>query len=190
MYIVFIMKYFFFLALVFFMGAFVGCEDSGVDKGPETSETGKSPEIIDDDEGGTRTAQIATSGNERVFMVGLRGKENNKTVFRNVISALKNGVLYIGGEIQSELGTSLGDISFDTLPDKVRITNASMIVANNGYIWADWSKFFNIKNGQLMTEEGSLQDYFEAIGEAFGNASRKGTGDVPVEGYYLEEPLL
>ena len=147
-------------------------------------------EIIDDDEGGTRTAQIATSGNERVFMVGLRGKENNKTVFRNVISALKNGVLYIGGEIQSELGTSLGDISFDTLPDKVRITNASMIVANNGYIWADWSKFFNIKNGQLMTEEGSLQDYFEAIGEAFGNASRKGTGDVPVEGYYLEEPLL
>lgn len=148
-------------------------------------------EIIEEDEGGTRTAQIATSGNERVFMIGLRGKENDKTVFRNVISALKNGVLYIGGEIQSELGTSLGDMSFNTLPDKVRITNASMIVANNGYIWADWSKFFNIKNGQLMTEEGSLQDYFGAISNAFGHigSTGKSTNNIDIEGYYLIDPL-
>lgn len=152
------------------------------------TETGQ--EVIEDDQGGTRTAQIATSGNERVFMIALKGKENNKTVFRNVISALKNGVMYVGGEVQSELGTSLGDINFNTLPDKVRITNASMIVANNGYIWADWSKFFNIKNGQLMTEEGSLEDYFKAISSAFERASSKETSsDISVEGYYVIDPV-
>ena len=68
MYIMFIMKYFFFLALVFFMGTFVGCEDSGVDKGPEASETGKSPEIIDDD------ANVEDEGTHQGSFLNSEGK--------------------------------------------------------------------------------------------------------------------
>jgi hypothetical protein len=57
------------------------------------------------------------------------------------------------------------------LPDRVNIKDASMIVANNGYIWSDWNKMFAIVNGQLTQPDengrGSLMSIFKEIFNAF-----------------------
>jgi hypothetical protein len=122
-------------------------------------------------------------------MIALKGYEDNVPVFRNILSVLKNGMLYIGGEVKNELGGSLNNITFDTMPDRIRITNASMIVANNGYTWLDWDKTFNIRNGKLMKGDGySLYDLLEKASSGSGSDESE-TGNVAIDGYYLVEPL-
>ena len=144
------------------------------------------------------TAFAATQGSERVFMVGLKGYTNNQPQFKNILSVLKNGMLYIGGEIRSESGAKFDDrMEVGQLPDRVNIKDASMIVANNGYIWSDWNKMFAIVNGQLTQPDengrGSLMSILEEIFNAFESLSHGessgGGGDIQTAGYYLEDPI-
>ena len=135
----------------------------------------------------------ANSGNERVFMISLKGMKDNEDsksatpVLKNIITALKNGMLYIGGEIKSELGTDISQLPMNQIPDRVSIVDASMIVTNDGYIWMDWSKVYNISNGQLMSGEGSMMDWLQSFGDYLSNLSS--SNGIEVSGYYIEDPL-
>lgn len=139
------------------------------------------------------TAISANQGGERVFMVGLRGTKNNQAIYRNVMTVLKNGILYIGGEIRAESGAKL-DMAAGRIPDRVRINDASMIVANNGYVWLDLAKTFGIYDGKLSSPDeegrGSLLSMITTIYDALsGSTSDASGGNISVDGYYLEEPI-
>lgn len=139
------------------------------------------------------TAISANQGGERVFMVGLRGTKNNQAIYRNVMTVLKNGILYIGGEIRAESGAKL-DMAAGRIPDRVRINDASMIVANNGYVWLDLAKTFGIYDGKLSSPDeegrGSLLSMITTIYDALsGSTSGTSGGNISVDGYYLEEPI-
>lgn len=141
------------------------------------------------------TAISANQGGERVFMVGLRGTKNNQATYRNVMTVLKNGILYIGGEIRAESGAKL-DMAAGRIPDRVRINDASMIVANNGYVWLDLAKTFGIYDGKLSSPDekgrGSLLSMITTIYDSLSEISDGSSGsdsDIPIDGYYLEEPI-
>jgi len=109
------------------------------------------------------------------------------------MTVLKNGILYIGGEIRAESGAKL-DMAAGRIPDRVRINDASMIVANNGYVWLDLAKTFGIYDGKLSSPDekgrGSLLSMITTIYDALsGSTSGASDGNISVDGYYLEEPI-
>lgn len=139
------------------------------------------------------TGAAATEGAERILMIGLRGNENNKSVYRNLLSVLKNGILYVGGEIRDKSGSRFNNIPVGQIPDKVKIVGSSLIVANNGYTWMDWKKTFGIIDGKLTTPDengnGSLYSLLFNLYDALSNSSSNSSGKVEKDGYYLEEPF-
>jgi len=111
------------------------------------------------------------------------------------MTVLKNGILYIGGEIRAESGAKL-DMAAGRIPDRVRINDASMIVANNGYVWLDLAKTFGIYDGKLSSPDekgrGSLLSMITSIYDSLSGISG-GAGssdsDIPIDGVYLEDPI-
>lgn len=143
-------------------------------------------------------------GFERMFVIAAQSKDQitNNKIYRNILSVLKNGSLYMGGEIQGEYGQVLDLNNIGYLPDKIRISNPNLILTGDGRIFCDWNKFYQIKNGQLQESGNSLEDILTILasgissGGTSGGGSSGSGGDTPsggggttVSGYYLIDPI-
>lgn len=139
------------------------------------------------DPGAEAAANTAVGGAERIFTIALKGQTDDNTVeYKNILTVLKNGYLYMGGTISDFYGSKLELSSFNLLPDKIRISNPQFVLSNNGYMWFDFYKTFPIADGQL-TYGMSLMDMLNAGGGLGGSSSGTNTG-LP-SGYYLIDPL-
>lgn len=141
-----------------------------------------------------RRVRRAASGAERLFMIALKGEKNGSTTYQNIFSVLKNGHLYIGGDIKTATGENLNIPGFAYIPDEVKISSPSMIMSNEGNLWTDWSKFFNkISDSELG--DTSLQQFINNIQEGLvnGGGSSSGSGSssssIQTSGYYLTDPI-
>lgn len=123
-------------------------------------------------------------GAERIFLIGAK----TDTSYRNILSVLKNGSLFIGGEIRDEMGGQI-ETQFEYMPDKIKIINPQITMSIDGYMWCDWSKFFNIgydSNGNLLYQvNNSLADYLNAI----SGGGSSGDTDSGLTGYYFLDPM-
>ena len=142
------------------------------------------------------------SGAERTFTITAGGTDQDGNfVYRNVLSVLKNGVLYMGGTITDFYGKALDISSLSYLPDEVRINDPAFILTNAGQIWCDWDNFFGIVdkdgtkgftttslksvldgyNESLNILAQSITDYFTALSSMsfYGGSSN---------GYYITDP--
>jgi hypothetical protein len=125
------------------------------------------------------------AGAQRLFSIILKGNNDGNTTFNNVISVLKNGCLYIGGEVRDYYGRELNVSDMSLVPDEIRIDTPTIIMSNSGTMWCDWSKFkyINPDTGNLV--DYSLMTAFNTI-ETGVNSSSTGT---TVTGYYIEDPI-
>ena len=128
----------------------------------------------------------ALSGAQRLFSIILKGNTNGKTSFNNVISVLKNGCLYIGGEVKDNYGRDLPSTEMSRIPDEIRINLPTIIMSNNGTIWCNWNKFKYIDDDGRLYDR-SLLDILQNIGEGIGSID--GGDDIQVAGYYIEDPI-
>jgi len=126
-------------------------------------------------------AAEAQAGAERVFTIALKGKDSGgQIVYNNIITVLKNGYLYMGGELLNYYGKKLNMKDFKLLPDKIRVSNPQFILSNSGYMWMDWGKMYQISDGNLAMDK-SLLDMITTLG-SMGSSSY-------TSGYYLIDPL-
>lgn len=126
-------------------------------------------------------------GGERVFTIAIAGKDSdNSDVYRNILSVLKNGSLYIGGIIENEFGQQLNLPNIGYLPDKIRVREPGIIMTNDGNMYCDWDKFFYLQNGAIT--DLSLMKALNSIQTNLGNiAGGMSTG--MASGYYLIDPI-
>ena len=153
------------------------------------------------EEGETSAEKISSvigGGSERVFTICLKGEDTtkNQTVYKNVLSVLKNGCAYLGGEIKNSNKSNLDIESMDYLPDEISIVEPSMVVANNGVIVSDWETMFDFtkdSNGKIngigVQSLGALLDKLSLDGGGGGGSSSSSSGEVALDGYYLADPL-
>lgn len=133
------------------------------------------------------------SGAERVFSIAT-GRENGTSIeIDNVLSILKNGVLYMGGTITDKYGKKLDINGLSYLPDEIKVYNPSIVMSNSGQIWCDWDQFFysrrDPQTGILSPTNVSLLQVFEEIQSWSGNLSSTTTqsGNVSISGYFIDE---
>lgn len=131
----------------------------------------------------TEEMRIVQRGAERMFSIAMVGSQNGEKVYKNILSVLKNGALYIGGEITGEYGQELNLTSLGYLPDKIRINDPGIILGNNGSIWCHWDRFFQIDDSGNLTDR-SLENALKAISSSGGSSSIN-----LAPGYYLIDPL-
>ena len=124
-------------------------------------------------------------------MSALSGESNGDIVYKNILSILKNGCLYIGGTVSDYYGRKLNMSNFGLMPDEVRINNAKIVMANDGKVWMDFHNLYAIdQNGNLT--DTSLWDLLEQLSNGIssigsGGASTDTSG--LAEGYYLIDPI-
>ena len=150
---------------------------------------------LSDEEWAERQTSIL-SGAERTFMIAAAGEEDSSYKCHNILSVLKNGVLYIGGEVSDYYGRELNISGMQYMPDEVRITNPKILMSNNGQIWCDWSEFYYAakgESGELICTKTSLKSVIDniiawsnQIGTSTGSSTTT-TGDVGTSGYYIDE---
>lgn len=112
------------------------------------------------------------SGSERLFSIALGGEKEGKTVYNNLLTILKNGVLYMGGEIKDYNGRDLSLKSFEYMPDEISIKDAPIILTNDGNVWMDFNRIYAIKNDGQYTGL-SLMDCL--VGASGGDISQPGS---------------
>lgn len=124
------------------------------------------------------------AGAQRLFSIVLQGNKDGGTVFNNVISVLKNGCLYIGGEVRDYYGRQLSISDMSLIPDEIRIDTPTIIMSNSGTLWCDWSKFkyINPNTGNLV--DYSLMDAFNGITDGINDNRTTST-----TGWYIEDPI-
>lgn len=138
------------------------------------------------------------SGAERTFMITAGGTDSDGNfVYKNILSVLKNGSLYMGGVITDYYGKSLDISNLSYMPDEVRINQPSFILTNAGQMWCDWDKFFSIttdENGNWGLTSTSLKNALDEYNNALsaiatninGYLSSFGGGN---SGYYITDPI-
>jgi hypothetical protein len=133
------------------------------------------------------------AGAERSFMISTGGVVDNALQCNNVLSVLKNGVLYMGGTITDYYGKPLNISSLSYMPDEVRIANPSIVMSNTGQMWCDWSRFYNTyvdDDGVRQYTLYSLTDLVNEINSNLSNLSSGTTSDSSssVAGWYIPDP--
>lgn len=137
---------------------------------------------------------IAAARGERIFSIVLKGQnqQTQETVYQNLFTILKNGTLYLGGQVAGEYRESLRDLAgLDYMPDRISIIRPSFILANDGRMWMNWDKTFRIRNdGQIGDEnDKSLWYYLKNGGSGGSSDDGSGDGGPTVTGYYLIDPI-
>lgn len=148
------------------------------------SDSTTSINIADDD---NDEVSSVTLGSERLFTIALKGTSDNGEIYQNVLSVLKNGNLYMGGEIKDKVKQSLKIDGFKYLPDEISITNPTIVMSNEGSIWCNWRKFYNLtEDGQLGNT--SLYDVVTNVQDYITSDSSSGTSLVSA-GWYIIDPI-
>lgn len=134
--------------------------------------------------------QAFLSGAERTFMIASAGVSGNELACNNVLSILKNGVLYMGGTVADYYGNKLNISGLQYMPDEVRIMNPTILMSNTGQIWCDWTQFYCAfeKDGIMNYTSFSLMDFMNAMKNWSNTVS--GVDNVPIEGMYLDEDSM
>lgn len=162
--------------------SFSAITGGGGGSGAPTEEEQRNPSVVVTEE--MRNVQ---RGSERMFTIAMTGLEGGNKVFKNILSVLKNGALYIGGEITGEYGQELNLSNLSYLPDRIRINDPGIILGNNGSIWCHWDRFFQIDEVGNLTDR-SLENALKSLGDAISSG-----GDSEFEqlkpGYYLIDPI-
>lgn len=161
-----------------------------------TAASGDIEQLADGDTSIEHISSVIGGGSERVFTICLKGEntEKNSIVYKNVISVLKNGCAYLGGEIRNKNKSLLDIENMDYLPDEISIIEPSMVVANNGVIISDWEMMYDFTkdsnghiNGITTQSLGELLDKMDSnISSGGGSSSDSG---VSQSGYYIVDPL-
>lgn len=156
---------------------------------PSTNEI-TSSNTSSSDPGAALAAETALGGAERVFTIALKGHDDlGNTAYKNVLTVLKNGYLYMGGTITDFYGNTLSLSGFNLLPDEIRIAKPEFILSNSGYIWMNFNKTYPIwEDGSLETGT-SLLDMLNSLGSAISGGSGSISGSGLPSGYYLIDPL-
>lgn len=155
-------------------------------------------EMSDEEKKERQTAFL--SGAERTFMISAAGEEGSNYKCNNILSVLKNGVLYMGGEITDYYGKKLDISSLQYLPDEVRIINPNILMTTSGQIWCDWEEFYYAKkneDGSLGYTTFSLKTFMDKIEKwieelkgslsNFGSGSSSSSSGYGTTGYYIDE---
>ncbi len=150
-------------------------------KSVSETEDGAVQELAED------TAAIQESA-DRLFTIASVINDGSTISYQNILSVLKNGVLYIGGTIGDEYGKALNIQNLGYLPDKVRISESNFMVANDGRIFCKWDKMFRINEDYTLDDQTSLMDALANIGSSSGSSS-SGSSSGLSSGYYLIDPL-
>lgn len=142
------------------------------------------------DEFQSQVVKSLFGGNERIFNITANTiDEKGNHVYRNIFSILKNGALYMGGKIVDEFGAEIDLKNLSQLPDSIRIVQPSLIMTNNGTIFCDWNKFYNMgndKDGNWGLGTVPLMKMFDYIIDFFNdNVANSGGGDV--SGWYVDD---
>ena len=129
----------------------------------------------------------ASKGTERLFMIASKVKDDSGAIsYKNILSVLKNGCLYIGGQVADEYRNALNISGFEYIPDKVSIIEPSFILSTDGTIFSDWNKMFNMTNG--VATKSSLAAMLTQLDS--GTTTTTSTTDSGLStGYYLVDPL-
>ena len=131
------------------------------------------------------------SGAERTFMISSLSSSSADVKYNNILSVLKNGVLYLGGTVTDYYGKPLNISGLQYMPDEVKISDPSIVMSRNGQIWCDWNQFYLAykSNGVYQYTTFSLMDFVNAIQSWSGAASGGGSsGTAAVAGYYFDDP--
>ncbi len=129
-------------------------------------------------------------GSERVFSISSALASSTELKTNNVLTVLKNGILYMGGEIKSQYGTDLDIASLQYLPDEISIQNPKIIMTNNGQIFCDWYNFFMLgldDDGNIYFTNYSLGDFYDQAKSSFSSLSGSSGSTTGVSGYYIDE---
>lgn len=185
------------------VGVFINNKKAlGVNAGKIEDKTNSNSQEISSDKNQANEAIAAIlSGAERTFTITAGGTDQDGNfVYKNILSVLKNGALYMGGVITDYYGKSLDIASLSYLPDEIRINQPSLILTNAGQIWCDWDKFFGIVtdennnwgmttnslksvldqyNDAISSIANNLNNYFSNLTAAYGGSSN---------GYYIDDP--
>lgn len=160
-----------------------------------TATSGDIEQLADGDTSIEHISSVIGGGSERVFTICLKGEntEKNSIVYKNVISVLKNGCAYLGGEIRNKNKSLLDIENMDYLPDEISIIEPSMVVANNGVIISDWEMMYDFTkdsnghiNGITTQSLGELLDKIDSNITSGGSSSDSG---ISQSGYYIADPL-
>jgi hypothetical protein len=113
------------------------------------------------------------SGAERTFMISAISASKGDVSYNNILSVLKNGVLYMGGTVTDFYGKPLNISGLQYMPDEVRISEPSIVMSRNGQIWCDWSSFFLAfkQDGVYQYTTFSLMDFVSSISSWSQSAS-------------------
>lgn len=138
----------------------------------------------------TKAVTTLYSGAERVFSIAA-GRENGTSIeIQNILTVLKNGVLYMGGIITDKFGKELDVSGLSYLPDEIRVQNPAIVMSNSGQIWCDWDQFFcayrDPETGILSPTQTSLLHIFKTI-ESWSRSSGSSNGTTTVSGYFIDE---
>jgi hypothetical protein len=65
-------------------------------------------------------------------MISTINHSKSEVKYNNILSVLKNGVLYLGGTVTDFYGKKLDIYGLQYMPDEVRINNPSIVMSRNG----------------------------------------------------------
>lgn len=156
-------------------------------------ETNGESTVIDNTENldAKEAADTALSGAERIFTIALKGQnvDTGEIEYKNILSILKNGYLYMGGTINDYYGNTLDLSSFGLLPDRVRINQPQLCMSNSGLVWMNFGKIYPIGDNGVFGTEVTLLDLLNSIGNLATSGSSSGNTSNLSAGYYLIDPL-
>ncbi|MCD8210711.1 MAG: hypothetical protein LUC37_04110, partial [Prevotella sp.] len=145
---------------------------------------------------GDNHREVIMSGAERQFLIASSAESSNNMTYNNVLSVLKNGVLYLGGTIYNADGTAININGLDYMPDEIKINNPRLILGSNGYVYCQWDKFFNLivnSDGTIEFGDNSLLSILNDIQGEVSNVSNtvnntgSGSSSITTAGYYFDE---
>ena len=128
-----------------------------IDKEEEEKENGTSVLYINN-------PTLNSSINHRLFCCATNQQSNNDAVNLNIFTILKNGKLFIGGEIVDNNDNSIEDLT--SMPSEITVKNAGIEITSEGKLFINFNKLAT-KNDD--GEEISLVDY--VAGEIQKNGS-------------------
>ena len=86
--------------------------------------------------------------NKRIFCCSGLGEDNSNK--NNIFTILKNGNLFIGGQILYPDGSSTANMKMSKMPDVVRIDNPKIKMTNDGTVYMDFNNFKDMNNNSII----------------------------------------
>ena len=100
----------------------------------------------------TNSYEANTYTDKRIFScIGIKPQGESEEVLNksNIFSILKNGNLFIGGDILYADGSTTQDTEINAIPDIISIVNSKIMMTNDGQVSMDFDKFVDMEGKSL-----------------------------------------